>query len=91
MRAGSVVTVKPADPDNPPPVELIAEAIVAISQGVRELRKSRLTGKALLLLIQHAIPTSGRPPTRPTQRDIQAVLDALEDLERIYLKPKGKP
>lgn len=80
------------DPEAEIAADVMAESIVSISQGVRALRsKSRLNDKALLLLIQHASPATGNPPTRPTQKDIKAVLDGIESLERTYLKKAPKP
>ena len=73
--------VRPAETD-PLPTEVLEREIVAMAEGVRRLRESRLSDKALLLLIQHATPSHNRV----TQGQIQAVLDAVQNLDRIYLK-----
>jgi hypothetical protein len=73
--------VKPADVD-PLPTEVLEGEIVALAEGVRKLREGRLNDKALLLLIQHATPSHNRV----TQGQIQSVLDAISNLDRIYLK-----
>lgn len=70
------------DEENPMPVEILAEHIKAISEGVKKLMAGPLNEKAIVLLIQHAIP--GTAGVRVT--DIRAVLNALENLERVYLK-----
>lgn len=76
--------------EEPMATEIIAESIIAISEGVRKLRSGRLTDKALHLLIQHACPNiggrSGYSPISITQ--IRAVIDSLGELERVYLKDK---
>lgn len=72
------------------PTEVMADAIVTISDGVKRLRSGRLNEKALLLLIQHASPlTKGRPgrsPSRLSTREIKLVLDGIEGLGRAYIK-----
>jgi len=56
--------------------------IVAVANGIRALRAGRLNDKALLLLIQHATPSNDRP----SQGQIKAVLEAIQNLDRTYLK-----
>jgi hypothetical protein len=62
------------------PSEVLAAAIVEMSQGVKRLRAGRLNERAIVLLV-HA-------STSVAQRDIKAVLNALESLEVEYLKPR---
>lgn len=82
-------TVKVIQPEKEVPVEVLADAIVSISQGIKFLRSSRLNEDALLLLIQHAAPNlSKRPPRQIGKREIKAVLQGIEALERTYLKRK---
>jgi hypothetical protein len=69
-------------------VEILASSIVAISEGIRKLRAGPLNEKALVLLIQHAAPTTGYNGTRPGVQEIRAVLDGMESLEKQYLKPR---
>ncbi len=88
------VAVKQQDKDNPMPTEVIAESIKSIADGIKRLRQSPLNDKALYLLIQHAAPgvKGSRYNTRPvTISEIKAVLDGIESLESVYLKPKKKP
>lgn len=80
-----IATVTVKQTDEPIAVDVIAEAIISISKGVKVLTGSRLKRGALVLLIQHASPTlNGRSITR---REVEAVLDGIESLEKQYLKP----
>lgn len=62
------------------PTEVLAASIVAISQAARQMRAGRLNDKALVLLISHY---SGE-----SQRTVKLVLDAIENLEREYVRPR---
>lgn len=73
--------------DKPIPVEVLAQSIKAISDGIKKLRSGPLTDTALILLIQHASPTVGYQ--KVTIKHVRAVLDGMESLERTYLKKKG--
>lgn len=79
----------------PVPVEVLAESVRAISDGVKKLRASNLNDKALVLLIQHASPAViyGYKRNPITAQQVRAVLEGMESLEREYLKPKktGEP
>lgn len=77
------------DETKPMAVEIIAESIEIISNGIKELRNSPLNDKALYLLIQHAAPT-GRYNQRIGISDIRAVIEGIESLEGTYLKKKPK-
>ena len=69
--------------------EVMAEAIVSISQGIKKLLAGPLNEKALLLLIAHAAEPYGKyPVVKVGQRDVKAVLDSIQSLERTFLKPK---
>lgn len=61
------------------PTEVMSAAIVEISKAVRQMRAGRLNDKALVLLIAHY---SGEP-----QRTVKVVLNAIENLEREYVRP----
>jgi hypothetical protein len=65
-------------------VDIMAESIKAISDGVKKLRSTRLNDKALYLLIQHAAPTINHSKIGMTE--IRAVIEGIESLERTYLK-----
>lgn len=69
------------------PVEVIAEHVKAISQGITKLRQGPLNDKALTLLIQHAAPCDSRG-TRINLTTIRDVLDGIESLEKTYLKKR---
>jgi hypothetical protein len=77
------------DPEKTVTVEVLAEAIASIADGLRKLRAGRLNDRALILLIQHAAPTlKSYPPKYISAKQVQAVLDGIDSLEREYLKPK---
>lgn len=86
-KAASPLKIKQND-DSPVPTEVLAEAIVAISAGIKELRKTRLNDKALFLLIQNAAPSiGGKYRYAPLSiKTIKAVFDGIENLEREFLK-----
>lgn len=59
-------------------VEILASAIVDVAEGAKKLLSSRLTEKALLLLLSHS---SGVP-----QRECKKVLDAAANLQHFLKK-----
>lgn len=71
---------------------VLASEIQKISDGVKALRKGKLTDDTLVLLIQHAAPNvraGGRRFNTPgpvSARSIRAVLDGLESLAAAHLK-----
>lgn len=69
------------------PVEVIAQAVLSISQGIKKLRTGPLNDYALVLLIQHACPPVKHKPI--SQKEVKTVLAGLEALERTYLKKKA--
>jgi hypothetical protein len=84
-----MVTVKQNE-EAPIAVEIMAESIVAISQGIKKLRTTRLNDRALFLLIQNASPSVGNyPPKKVTIGEIKAVLEGIESLEKTFLKKKA--
>ncbi len=76
--------------DQPVTTEVIAEAIVAISSGVKKLLAGPLNEAAIVLLITHATPAPKRGYIRNpiSAKVVRAVLHGMESLEREYLKPK---
>lgn len=73
--------------------EVLADSIAQIAQGIRALRKGRLTDHALYLLIQHAAPTNKSGPSygqRLPIKDIKAVFAGIDALEVAYLKKKSQ-
>jgi hypothetical protein len=75
-----VKVIQPQNKEDEIPVEILAQSIADISAGMKKLKASKLNDKALVLLIQDA--------SKVSKTDINSVLEALENLERIYLKPK---
>lgn len=70
------ITVK-TNEEKPEPMEVIAQAIIDVSNAFQKLRNGRLTQRAIVLLIKDT--------TGLSQRDIEAVLIACENLKR-YVK-----
>jgi hypothetical protein len=77
----AAVKLTPNKDGEMPATELIAQAIIDIAEGMRRLESSRLSRKALLVLISHQ--------SKVPQRDINIVLNNLLDLERDWLKPRA--
>lgn len=76
------------DSEKPIPTEVIADSIVAISEGIKKLRSGRLNDKALLLLIQHASPQLLAPYRKVGITEIKAVIEGMESLESTFLKKR---
>jgi len=76
--------------DKPVPVEVLAQSIIAIAQGVRKLRAGPLNDNALVLLIEHAAPrpSNGYRVNKVGKREIKAVLDGIDALEATYLRKR---
>lgn len=72
------------------PTEIIAESILAISEGIKRLRNGMLNDKALVLLIQHAAPSVKYNGGKLSATEVRAVLDGMESLERAYLTKGSK-
>lgn len=70
------ITVK-TNEEKPEPMEVLAQAIIDVADAFQKLRSGRLTQRAVILLIKDS--------TGLTQRDIEAVLVACENLKR-YVK-----
>lgn len=68
------------NPDDLIPVVVLAREIESICAGVRRLCAGRMNDRALLLLIQHSSKVSAK--------SLRAVIDGIENLERLYLRPK---
>jgi hypothetical protein len=78
------------DEQKPVPVEVMADAIVAISQGMKKVMAGPLNEKAIVLLIQHAAPPYryGMQSKKVGTVEIKCVLEGIQGLERTYLKAK---
>ncbi len=69
------------DPENVIPVEVFEQAIVDLAKGFKKLNSSRLSKRAVVLLVQDSV---GAPFVNRSQ--VEAILDAAADLDRKYLK-----
>lgn len=70
-----------SEAENPPSVELIAEEIKKVSEAMTKLLASRLTKRAITVLIRDSM-------TAPAMgfKDIETVLDCTAKLGHRYLK-----
>lgn len=80
MRKPKVVT---APGDEPQGAEIIERAIMDLAGGMKTLTKTRLRRATIVTLI-HA-------QSKVPKRDIELVLNNLDDLEQTWLKPKPIP
>lgn len=73
-------------------VEVMAQSIKAISEGVKKLKSTRLNDKALYLLIQHAAPNVGGRfgDAKIGMTEIKGVIEGIENLEATFLKKESK-
>lgn len=63
---------------DPEPVEVIAAAVIKVAEGFQAISNSRLTTRAVLVLLQDA--------TRLSRRDIESVLYHGARLQDYYIK-----
>jgi hypothetical protein len=68
------------DEVKPEPDEVIAAHIIEIARAMQRLGNGRLKRDTIVLLVHDR--------TKIARRDINLVLDCLEMLERIYVKPE---
>lgn len=78
MATVSVVTPEGVDPVA---VEILEQSIVSIAAAFKTINQTRLTRKALIVLLHDS--------SKVPKRDIEIVLSHLEAIERIHLKPKA--
>jgi len=78
-----VVVKQSVPPADEVTTEILATSIVEIARGIRRLRDGRLTDDALFLLLQ---PLTGGLP----RKHIKVVFDAIDRLERTYVKKPAK-
>jgi hypothetical protein len=72
---------QPVPPKEPIAAEIIASSIVQISEAMQAINRSRLSRKALVVLIQ--------AQSKVPRKGIEIVLNNLADLEKDWLKPKS--
>ena len=75
---GAKIKVVQKENAEPIPTEIIAQSIKEIAEGMKALKSSRLTKRAVLVLV--------RDSCNESLATIERVLNSLEDLERTYLK-----
>lgn len=73
-------TIKPDE--IPQPIEIMESAIIELASGMKKLNKSRLKRSAIVTLL---VRSSGINRTQ-----IEIILNNLESLEELFLKPKKK-
>lgn len=79
-----VITTEPGA--EPIPTEIFIEELIALSEAMNKLTSSRLSDKAILLLIQNNMAAN----TRLSMGDIQRVLIAARTLSATYIKKDKK-
>jgi hypothetical protein len=78
------ITIK-TDETNPQPVEIIADAIIKVSEAMVQINRSQLRRRAILLLIKDQFPSTYKIGLK----DIDLVLDYAEKLKDVYIRPKN--
>lgn len=79
--ANQTITVK-VNEENPEPLEVIAESIIQVADAFCKVKNSRLSQRAILLLIKDIIP----PKYKVGMTEIQEVLNAAAKLKQHYIK-----
>lgn len=74
------------DPEEPVETEILAEAIVGISNAIKKLRESDLNDRAIVVLINASLPSNGKGGKVANLTTIRAVLDAIEELKENYCR-----
>jgi CRISPR/Cas system-associated endoribonuclease Cas2 len=69
------------DPQNEIPVKIIEQAILDVAAGFKRINSSRLTKRAIIVLIQDSVGMA-----RITKGHIEEILDAATNLDKRYLK-----
>lgn len=85
------ITVK-TNEENPEPVEIIADAIIKISDAFDKIKNGRLQRRALLLLIKDNCDQVGNGYRKKpiALGDVEKVLDSIEGLRKAYIKEVPK-
>jgi len=91
MKNQKTITVS-TDEENPVAVELIAEAIISISDSFKKINASRLNRRALVLLIADNCDAikRGYKRTPVSISMIESVLDSIDNLKKAYIKDLPK-
>lgn len=85
------ITVK-TNEEHPESVEIIADAIIKISDAFEKMSKARLTRRALMLLIHDNCGVTGNrfKKKKPSIKQIEEVLDSVSSLKKAYIKEVKK-
>lgn len=78
MAKTQTVKIK-SNEENPEPLEIIAKAIIDVSEAYEKIQKSRVTERVIVLLIKDCLPNV-------TINDIKQVLAVVPKLKQYYLK-----
>jgi hypothetical protein len=84
--AKKTIPVIKQDDQKPVPIEILAQQIGAIADGIKKLRSGPIKDDTLVLLIQNACPSVKGSYSKPTITEIRSVLDGIENLRRAHLK-----
>lgn len=80
MTFSQEIALKKTKMGEPTGVEIIEQSIMEIAGAMKKINSARLTRKALVILISASCGVG--------KTVVESVLDNLEALESIYLKPK---
>lgn len=72
------ITIK-SNEENPEPIELIAQSIIEISEAFKKIENSRLSKRAIILLIKDRCNGIG-------MTEIETILDVVPKLKDYYIK-----
>lgn len=72
------------DEENEIPAEIFEQAIIDLAKGFKALTDSRLSKRAIVLLVRDAAG-----PSKVTASQVAWVLDAAAELERTYIKKRN--
>lgn len=68
--------------ENPEPIEIIAQSIIDIAEGMKKINESKLNRRALIVLLKDQTGLPGR--------DINLVLNSLAALKDDFIKSEKK-
>lgn len=69
------------DPENEIPMKMMEQAVVDIAAGFNRLKTSRLSKRAIVLMVQDSAGS-----TQVTKKQVEQVLDAAADLGKTFLR-----
>lgn len=81
---GKASVVIHQDVERPVERHVLANAIVAISSAVRQLKIGGITFEAIVVLTHHNCKPPFKNGTKPSLSDVRAVLESLGELSQQY-------